>query len=494
MSIGTALQTLSTTTDQFRSHTTSDQELSAPTSLSKVEKFLTLGATVSAFLIPIKLSLTYIALIPTLLLWLIAIGPRAIIRQCSSDEASHFRNAILIPLGFFLITVAVHSGLGVSPLHSIRPFFSLFFFSLALPFFFTQSIGEKAIRALLLGQTIAALHSCVDAAYPELFTSLRMRNLFIGKVTESGQLSLSCLVACGFIWSSYRSRTFQASSTPTHWILGALALICATGAWTIFSFKNELSLPFSISLLSGLVCILNIFSILPVSKILKGSPERNGLVALMVQLPLLTAALIVNLKRGPLLGVFVGATVFFLLTSQKIARLLVGLGALLLLTIPPLRERIAASLDHFFIAGGRSTIWRIGSELAAKFPTGLGFHNSGTLRQYAPEIPPELKHFHSNPLNILAENGWLALTIFIWFVVSSITLCFKDRTNTFKIGVGCALLSWQVAGLVEYNFGDSEVLLIVWAILGCTFSLTAKKALFQNSDAQSEPINAHGRG
>jgi hypothetical protein len=477
MSTGTALQIQSSTTDQFRYHSTSDQESSPPISLSRTEKILTLGATISAFLIPIKLSLTYIALIPTLLFWLYAVGPRTILRKITSHEASDFRNATLIPLGFFLITVIVHSGLGVSPLHSIRPFFSLLFFSLALPFFFTQGVGEKAIRALLLGQTIAAFHSCIDAAYPELFTSLRIRNLFIGKVTESGQLSLSCLVACGYIWSSYRSRTLHAPSTPAHWMVGSIALLCATAAWTIFSFRNELSLPFFASLLCGLICLASILTLFPISRIFTGALEKHGLIALMVQLPLLAAALIVNLKRGPLLGVFVGATVFFLLTSRKIARLIVGLGALLLLTITPLRERIAASLDHFFIAGGRSTIWRIGSELAAKFPTGLGFHNSETLRQYAPEIPPELKHFHSNPLNILAENGWLALTIFIWFVASTITLCFKDRTDYFKVGVGCALLSWQVAGLVEYNFGDSEVLLLVWAILGCTFTLTAENAL-----------------
>lgn len=476
MSTGTALHIPSSTTDQSRSLTSSDQPTSNPTSLSRTEKILALGATVSAFLIPIKLSLTYITLIPTLLFWIFAIGPRAVIRQITSEEGSQFRNAIMIPLGFFFITVAIHSGLGVNPLHSIRPFFSLIFFSLALPFFFTQGLGERAIRALLLGQTIAALHSCIDSAYPELFASLHMKNLFIGKVTESGQLSLSCIVACGYIWSRYRSRTLQSATTPTHWMLGSIALVCATGAWTIFSFKNELSLPFSFSLLCGLICVASISSLIPISRIFRGAFEKDGLVALMVQLPLLTSALIVNLKRGPLLGAFVGATVFFLLTSRKIARLLVGIGALLLISIPPLRERITASLDHFFIAGGRSTIWRIGSELAAKFPTGLGFHNSETLRQYAPEIPPELKHFHSNPLNILAENGWLALTIFIWFVVSSITLCFKDRSDTFKIGVGCALISWQVAGLVEYNFGDSEVLLLVWAVLGCTFTLTAKKS------------------
>ena len=32
--------------------------------------------------------------------------------------------------------------------------------------------------------------------------------------------------------------------------------------------------------------------------------------------------------------------------------------------------------------------------------------------------------------------------------------------------VGCAIISWQTAGLVEYNFGDSEVMIIVWMLLG----------------------------
>jgi hypothetical protein len=34
------------------------------------------------------------------------------------------------------------------------------------------------------------------------------------------------------------------------------------------------------------------------------------------------------------------------------------------------------------------------------------------------------------------------------------------------VGTGCAIVSWQAAGLVEYNIGDSEVLILVWMLVG----------------------------
>jgi O-antigen ligase len=130
------------------------------------------------------------------------------------------------------------------------------------------------------------------------------------------------------------------------------------------------------------------------------------------------------------------------------------------------QQRLLDSYEHFTIAGGRSTIWRIGAELASEYPLGIGYHNSGILRQFAPEIPSELKHFHNNLINIAAETGWLGMAVFVWFIVSIVTLCFKDRSAPLYVAIGCAIVSWQVAGLVEYNFGDSEITLVVWALLG----------------------------
>lgn len=464
------------TSDSDTSHAPSAtcEKLFPALNQSKIDNLLRYGATLSAFLIPLKLSLTYITLIPTLLFWFFAVGPRNILLQLGAPRSTEFRRAILLPLIFFLVVVLTHAGLGVEPLQSIRPLISLLFFSLALPFFFIYGGQKATFKALLWGQTIAAFHSCIDGAFPNLFSSIGVRNLFIGKVTESGQLSLSCLIACGYIWSSYRSSVTEKDLLPIEWGIGVTLLILSTLAWTLFSFQNEYTLPLSASLGLGAVCLATLFSWIPIGRGRFSAETKIGLTGLAIQLPLLLTALLVNLKRGPLLGVFVSTTIFFLLASPRIARVVVGVGCISLVAITPLRDRLAASIDHFFISGGRSTIWRIGGELAAKFPTGLGFHNSDTLRLYAPEIPPELKHFHSNMLNILAENGWLALALFFWFIFSSIRLCFKDLSNYVKVGLGCALISWQVAGLVEYNFGDSEVLLLVWALLGATFALNAQ--------------------
>lgn len=447
----------------------------------KVEQILQTGTSVVAFLIPVKLSFTYIALIPLILLWLSAIGYRRIIAAINEPALTPIRQALIVPLAFFLVAICTHSLLGVTPLHSVRPFFSLVFFSLTLLFFITCSDGVKSLKALVWGQSVAAFHSCLDAAYPTFFETIRAKNLFIGKVTESGQLALVVIVALSLAWNSYQ-RAVPSSSTereqriPYKRFLSLYAI--TTLIWILVSFRNELHLSIGISL--AIAVLASIISFVSISLIkarsldaMHKSEAVQAVTTLCLQLPLLCAALLANLKRGPLLGVFVGGTVFLLFLSRRLARIFVGVAALIAITIEPIRERIAVSIDHFFISGGRSTIWRIGGELATKLPTGLGFHNSFMLREFAPEIPPELKHFHNNILNILAENGWLSLGIFLWLIGATVLLCFKDKKDTLRIGVGCALISWQIAGLVEYNFGDSEVLLAVWAILGTTFAAAA---------------------
>jgi O-antigen ligase len=185
-----------------------------------------------------------------------------------------------------------------------------------------------------------------------------------------------------------------------------------------------------------------------------------------IQIPLLMCALIVNLKRGPWMGVLVGTVVFCFLYARRLVAVVVASAAILATLVAPVRERLLASYEHFTIEGGRSTIWRIGLELASEYPLGIGYHNSRVLRQFAPEIPPELNHFHNNLINIASEIGWLGLATFVWLLFAVVRTCFKDIRAPLYVAIGCAIISWQVAGLVEYNFGDSEVTLIVWVLLG----------------------------
>ena len=73
-------------------------------------------------------------------------------------------------------------------------------------------------------------------------------------------------------------------------------------------------------------------------------------------------------------------------------------------------------------------------------------------------------HLHNVPLQIAAERGLPALAVWLWFIVAVILDLwsrFSRSDNRFlpAAAIACttALL---VAGLFEYNFGDSEVLML----------------------------------
>lgn len=41
--------------------------------------------------------------------------------------------------------------------------------------------------------------------------------------------------------------------------------------------------------------------------------------------------------------------------------------------------------------------------------------------------------------------------------------------------VACAIISWQIAGIVEYNAGDSEVMLVVYTLVGLLVAIKGRE-------------------
>ena len=72
-------------------------------------------------------------------------------------------------------------------------------------------------------------------------------------------------------------------------------------------------------------------------------------------------------------------------------------------------------------------------------------------------------HLHNVPLQIAAERGLPALAIWIWFIVTLLRDFVKNRRtgepslNNGALAVTVAMLA---AGMFEYNFGDSEFLML----------------------------------
>jgi O-antigen ligase len=126
----------------------------------------------------------------------------------------------------------------------------------------------------------------------------------------------------------------------------------------------------------------------------------------------------------------------------------------------------------------RVAMWRAGLSMIADHPLlGVG---PGEVRAWyqhyrRPEaIRPSTGHLHNSPIQIAAERGLPALGAWIWLWV----VFFREGWRILR-GVGrqsptsralvCASLAgvagFLVAGLFEHNFGDAEVVMLVYALM-----------------------------
>ncbi len=450
--MATSQSSPSQSTTEERAITESDLRLSRVPAPAR--SFVGAGCGLVAFCIPLKLAFTYLTLIPLILLWGLMQWKQPLRLLITKQERS-----VLAPLGFLILAITCGAIVGIDPARSASPLLSLIFFTLTIFVFRDFGNSYYVLLALITGQTIAAIHSVIAAAFPT-----KIPGLFLGSVTESGQLSLSLLVCVGLLWSKYsNSKSILPPSIPR---IAAISFATTLLLLTAFGFYSTANISGAILFIAWTLGVLLIRVLLKNAP--RTLPEARGILSLATfHLPILLCALLVNLKRGPWVGVVVGLAVFCAVYARRLLAVIIVGAVVTSISVPPIRERLAASYEHFTISGGRSTIWHIGLELAAKYPLGVGYHNSGVLRQFSLEIPPELKHFHNNLLNIAAENGVLTACIFVWFIYSLVRLCFARPLSALHVAIGCAFISWQTAGLVEYNFGDSEVMLVVWVLLGC---------------------------
>lgn len=453
---------------------------------TRAESLLRRGCEAVAFLVPLKLSLAYIALIPLILFW--AYHTRG---KVFREKLPLKMCQILTPLLFFLLSVAISSIAGLSLSHSSSALLSLLFFGLTVPIFFSYATPRRVLPALLRGQSIAALHSVLDSSFPGSIPSL-----FLGKVTESGQLAITLLLALGSVMSLKGGHDdllydTHAGALPIHarsWRTFVVVGIVTILGLVLIGFRDPAHVPLPLFVTAFVMICAAVATAIRTARKL---PARQALLGylLAIHIPLMLAALLVNLKRGPWLGVLVGTSVLCFLLARKLLAVVLAASVMIACGLAPVRERLLESYDHFVISGGRSTIWRIGAELASEYPLGIGYHNSGILRKFAPEIPPELKHFHNNILNIAAENGWLTAALFGWFLFAVLRASFSNLRNPFHVAIGCAFVSWQVAGIVEYNFGDSEVMIIIWIVLGillqAVYSQNSKSTLNERNSSHS---------
>ena len=369
---------------------------------------------------------------------------------------------------------------------------------------------EQYLAALIFGQCVAAFHSVLNDGF-EITVPIGLP----GPVTESGQLVLiiPSVLATAFFYltvhgkggSGYpsingildedqpaRLRLFSISFSPPGYA-AALFSVLLLAAWPqVLPIDSEallLGIRWSAALLALTLMLVpswkNICSVVRLIRERRplGSVELYALI--WPAAALLFAALMLNLKRGPWLAVFVELVIIGLVLSRRLLTYGVLFFCGLLVCLAPARARLASFEEHFSISGGRKYMWELGSELAQRFPLGLGPNNAAFMRQLDPTLPELHRHMHNNLLNVAVETGWIGLAVYLWWMWVALSIGFaawrktrgsRDRmVRQFGLVALClstAILGWQVAGTVEYNFGDGEIRTIAYFYLGLILAIS----------------------
>jgi O-antigen ligase len=240
------------------------------------------------------------------------------------------------------------------------------------------------------------------------------------------------------------------------------------------------------SIYMTLAGVLNVVLLASLPRLLSNAGVRRiGVPAWAITLGGLAA----TLTRGAWLGFVAGVLSLSLIARRGRGLLLGGLVVLALVALAGpavLRHRLVSMTDsQDATLKEREYMWRSGLAMWRERPW-LGFGPGGVKRVYVNYALPDAAkkrtgHLHNTPLQVLVERGvaGLAAWLGIWiaFYARAISLLRRlpsaaSRERAIVAGSLAAITGFLIAGLWEYNFGDSEVIMVAWVVMALPFAVS----------------------
>lgn len=229
----------------------------------------------------------------------------------------------------------------------------------------------------------------------------------------------------------------------------------------------------------------------------------------MVAVPALLVALAVTNTRNAWIGAFLAVSVLLGIKNWKLIVIAPILAALAFVIAPgAVKERANSLLNPSDPASrDRVVMWKIGADMIRDHPLfGVGpemisdrtdrtgpLAHEGAYAPYRAKYPEAVNktnpHLHNVPIQIAAERGLPALAAWLWFVAVAARDLWRQTRARVAPAVAAAglaaLIAMLAAGMFEYNFGDSEFLMLFLGLI--TLPWAAARA-----EGAAAPGVAHG--
>jgi len=220
------------------------------------------------------------------------------------------------------------------------------------------------------------------------------------------------------------------------------------------------------------------------SRLVFGSRDRIWSALVM---PALVVALALTLTRSAWVGACVAVGLLFILKDFRLLGLLPVVAALLFAFAPDSVTSRAVSMFDLQDPTNRDrlSMVRTGRAMIQDHPL-AGVGPNMIPRVYTQYRDPEAvqdvnPHLHNVPLQIAAERGLPALVVWVVFVAAlgaGLVRVFRaEQARPLAAGGLAALAAMLTAGLFEYNFGDSEFLMLLLVIVTLPFAATRRDDL-----------------
>lgn len=194
-------------------------------------------------------------------------------------------------------------------------------------------------------------------------------------------------------------------------------------------------------------------------------------------------AFLLHFKRGSWFAFAATYPLLCLIRRQIRPLLVLALLAGLALALPQTRARLDTLRTEFSARkGGRWTLWtRVAPVLIRAHPMGMGVAGATNedFRRINRRVEPKLDHLHNNPLQVLLETGWIGLAAWLVWIAAVVRLMVRNLGRTARgtaaqavaLALLASFLGLMLNGLVEYNFGDSEILMLFILLMGLSDAL-----------------------